>query len=255
MAGPLLAFLQQFRAQQRKAFAILIDPDKCSVGEAHDIARAAREHEVDFFLVGGSLVMTDSWKELVRVLKEKSGLPVILFPGSIQQINPEADGILFLSMISGRNADMLIGQHVIAAPLLKQSNLEVLPTGYMLVDGGRDTTVHYMSNTRPIPYDKPDIAACTALAGQYLGLGLMYLDCGSGALQAVSPRMVKAVRNEISIPLIVGGGIRSGEMAGEIWDAGADVVVVGNALEQDPTGALLRELTSVKAEKNRYKTW
>lgn len=255
MAGPLLAFLQQFRSNKRKAFAILIDPDKCTVQSAREIAEAAREHEVDFFLLGGSLMMTDSWNELVSILRTVSGLPVILFPGSIQQLNPEADGILFLSLISGRNADMLIGQHVIAAPLLKQTDLEVLPTGYLLVDGGRDTTVHYMSNTRPIPYDKPDIAACTALAGQYLGLQLMYLDCGSGALQAVSPHMVHAVASEITVPLIVGGGIRSGEMAGEIWDSGADVVVVGNALEQDPSGALLKEITTVKAEKNRYKTW
>lgn len=254
MPGPLLAFLQQFPAQGRKAFAMLIDPDKCGPEAASRIGREAAEGGVDFFLVGGSLITTEGWKDLVHHLKTESGLPVILFPGSVQQINPEADGILFLSLLSGRNPDMLIGQHVIAAPLLKRTSLEVLPTGYLLVDGGRDTTVHYMSNTRPIPYDKPDIAACTALAGEYLGLGLIYLDCGSGALQAVNPKMVSAVRKEVSLPIIVGGGIRSGEMAGDIWDAGADVVVVGNALERDPTGSLLQEIAAVKKEKNRHKT-
>ncbi len=253
MPGPILDFLNQFHQAGRKAFAMLIDPDKCDPAEAERTADAARDAGVDFFLVGGSLATTEGWGDLVGVLKS-SGLPAILFPGSVQQINPEADAILFLSLISGRNPELLIGQHVVAAPLLRQSNLEVLSTGYILVDGGRDTTVHYMSNTRPVPYDKPDIAACTALAGEYLGLRLMYLDCGSGALQAVSSAMVTAVRSEISVPLIVGGGIRSGEMAAEIWDAGADVVVVGNALEHDPSGVLLREIAMVKAEKNRHKT-
>ncbi|MDP5170236.1 MAG: geranylgeranylglyceryl/heptaprenylglyceryl phosphate synthase [Bacteroidia bacterium] len=254
MPGPLLDFLIQFKRDKRKAFAMLIDPDKCTPGEGAQIGRAAAEAGVDFFLVGGSLVSTDGWGELVRQLKEHSGLPAILFPGSVQQINPEADGILFLSLLSGRNPELLIGQHVIAAPLLKRSKLEVLATAYLLVDGGRDTTVHYMSNTRPIPYDKPDIAACTALAGEYLGMSLVYMDCGSGAHQAVHPSMVAKVSQEISVPLIVGGGIRSGDMAGDIWEAGADIVVVGNALERDPSGALLREIAAVKAEKNRHKT-
>ncbi len=233
---------------------MLIDPDKCSAAEGRDLGREAAAAGVDFFLVGGSLLRTEHGGELVSELKRSAGLPAILFPGSVQQINHQADGILFLSLLSGRNPDLLIGQHVVAAPLLKQSRLEVLSTGYLLVDGGRDTTVHYMSNTRPIPHDKPDIAACTALAGAYLGVQLIYLDCGSGALRPVPDNMVKAVRNEVELPLIVGGGIRSAEMADVLWEAGADVVVVGNALEQDQSGRLLYELAAAKEEKNRQKT-
>ncbi len=251
MPGPLLSLLHQYKRKGQKAFAMLIDPDKCSPEEGMRIGREAAKAGVDLFLVGGSLVSTDGWGELIVQLKRSSGLPAILFPGSVQQIHPEADGILFLSLLSGRNPDLLIGQHVIAAPLLKKSQLEILSTAYLLIDGGRDTTVHYMSNTRPIPHDKPDIAACTALAGEYLGMSLIYMDCGSGALQSVDPYMVRLVSQQVTLPLIIGGGIRSGSVAWELWENGADVVVVGNALEEEGAGHLLREIAEAKSEKNR----
>jgi putative glycerol-1-phosphate prenyltransferase len=161
-------------------------------------------------------------------------VPVVLFPGSNLYIHSDADGILFLSLISGRNPEFLIGQHVVAAPLLKASGLEILPTGYMLVDGGKPTTVSYISNTQPIPADKADIAACTAMAGEMLGQQLLYLDAGSGAENPVSPGMISAVKKATSLPLLAGGGIRSGEQARNAWEAGADCIVIGNVLESNP---------------------
>lgn len=251
MSASLLTTLQQYRTNGQKALAVLIDPDKCTAAQASKMAHLVAERDVDMILVGGSLVMKDQWADLIQILKAQSGLPVVLFPGSVQQIQPEADAILLLSLLSGRNPDLLIGQHVVAAPLLKRSGLEILATAYLLIDGGRDTTVHYMSNTRPIPYDKPDIAACTAMAGEMLGMHLVYLDGGSGALQAVSPAMVQEVRAGVDLPMIIGGGIRDARTAAELWEAGADMLVVGNALEADPEGSLLLDLALVKAEKKR----
>jgi putative glycerol-1-phosphate prenyltransferase len=179
--------------------------------------------------------------QVIRQIKTQSSIPVILFPGSNLHIDTSADAIFFLSLISGRNPDFLIGQHVIAAPSLKKSRLEILPTGYILVDSGRQTTVSYISNTMPIPYDKPEIAACTAMAGEMLGLKLIYLDAGSGALKQISSKMIAAVRKSVDVPLIVGGGIRSAEEALEAFEAGADVVVIGNGIEKNPN--LLAEVS------------
>jgi putative glycerol-1-phosphate prenyltransferase len=162
-----------------------------------------------------------------------------------------ADAILFLSLISGRNPDFLIGQHVISAPILKKSSLEILPTGYILVDSGKQTTVSYMSNTTPIPHDKPEIAACTAMAGEMLGLKLMYLDAGSGAQRAISPKMISIVRKSVDVPLIVGGGIRSANEAYEAMLAGADTIVIGNGIEKNP--ALLAEVSEKIDDFNKAK--
>jgi len=171
---------------------------------------------------------------LVEVLKKQTTIPVLIFPGSNLHIHSEADGILLLSLISGRNPELLIGQHVIAAPILRNSGLEILPTGYMLVESGKSTTVSYISNTQPIPSDKEDIAVCTAMAGEMLGLQLIYLDGGSGAQNPVPAKMISAVRRSISVPLIVGGGINSGIKAEQAWNAGATFVVIGNGLESNP---------------------
>lgn len=190
--------------------------------------------KTDFFFVGGSLLLRDSLESCIDTIKQVSKTPVVLFPGSTQQVSAKADGILLLSLISGRNPELLIGQHVTAAPYLKKSGLEILPTGYILIDCGRATTVSYISNTQPIPYDKPEIAACTALAGEMLGLGLIYLDGGSGAQKPVSEKCIRMVKNEVNIPLITGGGIRSLQDAENAWNAGSDVVVVGTAFEQEP---------------------
>lgn len=217
-----------------KSFAVLLDPDKVDASTCLPILHASIKSSVDYFFVGGSLITNYIASQLIRAIKDFCQTPVILFPGSNLHIDNAADAILLLSLISGRNPDLLIGQHVIAAPILKKSPLEVISTGYMLVDSGRPTTVSYISNTLPIPHDKPDIAACTAMAGEMLGLKLIYLDAGSGALQAVSSPMIALVRKSVDVPLIVGGGINSVQKAMEVLQAGADVIVVGSGIEQNP---------------------
>jgi phosphoglycerol geranylgeranyltransferase len=188
----------------------------------------------------------------VEALRRQKDIPVVIFPGSNLHIHSEADGILLLSLISGRNPELLIGQHVIAAPILKNSGLEILPTGYMLIESGKPTTVSYISNTQPIPADKEDIAVCTAMAGEMLGLRLLYLDGGSGAINPVPPKMISAVRRNTSLPVIVGGGITSGTKAEQAWLAGADYVVIGNGLEKEPE--LLDQIIKVRNRLNQPTT-
>jgi phosphoglycerol geranylgeranyltransferase len=234
--------LLKARKEGRKLLSILVDPDKTSSEQCEELAQFAREARVDYFLVGSSILTRDHLTKAVRALKKACSIPVILFPGNTMQLCDQADGILFLSMISGRNPELLIGKHVIAAPMLRESGIEVISTGYMLVDCGHPTSVSYMSHTLPIPHDKEDIAACTAMAGEMLGLKTIYMDAGSGAKLSVSTRMIKAVRETINVPLIVGGGIRTAEKIIDVYAAGAEMVVIGNALEKDP--ALIFELTS-----------
>jgi phosphoglycerol geranylgeranyltransferase len=217
----------------KKQFAVLIDPDKVGTKSIQNITDRAQEAGVDWFFVGGSLLVQNSLDQCINVLKNHSNIPVILFPGNALQMSNKADAILFLSLISGRNAEMLIGRHVIAAPYLKLSRLEVISTGYMLVESGKPTAVSYMSNSFPIPADKNDIAACTAMAGEMLGLKLIFMDAGSGANNPVSFSMIESVRKSIDVPLIVGGGIRTPENAADAFRAGADMVVIGNAIEND----------------------
>ncbi len=223
------------RQLQKKSLAVLLDPDKVEEGDFNAFLYTCVENRVDFFLVGGSLITKNIMAEMIENIRKKTNIPVIIFPGNSLHIEPTADAILLLSLISGRNPDYLIGQHVISAPILKQSGLEILPTGYILVDSGRQTTVSYISNTTPIPHDKPDIAACTAMAGEMLGLKLIYLDGGSGALYPVSPKMIRRVRENVDLPIIVGGGINSAEKANAALEAGTDVIVIGNAFEKNPS--------------------
>ena len=222
----------QHRKEGRKQFAVLIDPDKVSKQKCETLAYEAQLAGVDLIFVGSSLLTRADLDNCIKIIKQNCGIPVVLFPGSILQISHFADAILLLSLISGRNAEMLIGKQVIAAPLLKESKLEIISTGYMLIDPGHPTSVSYMSNTFPIPHDKNDIALCTALAGEQLGLKTIFMDAGSGARMPVSKSMIEAVRNTISVPLIVGGGISSPEKALENCNAGADVVVIGNSIEK-----------------------
>jgi putative glycerol-1-phosphate prenyltransferase len=238
------------KANGQKLLAVLVDPDKGNTDTWTTLALLASVNQVDLFLVGGSLLVHQQLDACINTLKQHSNIPVILFPGSPAQITPLADGILLLSLISGRNADLLIGQQVQAAAALKQSGLELLPTGYVLIDGGAPTTVSYISNTLPIPANKPEIAALTALAGEQLGLKLLYLEAGSGAKQPVSLKSIAAVSHQITVPLIVGGGIRSGKAAYEACKAGADVIVIGTAFEEEPN--LLPEIAG--ALKAGYKT-
>ncbi|MBX0333770.1 geranylgeranylglyceryl/heptaprenylglyceryl phosphate synthase [Pontibacter sp. HSC-14F20] len=218
----------------RKHFALLIDPDNLDEASCLNLLSMSETHQVDFFFVGGSLITTDNQAAIIKLIKDNSAIPVILFPSNSLHIDKQADGILLLSLISGRNPDFLIGQHVLSAPILKASELQVYPTGYILVDTGRQTTASYMSGTTPIPYDKPAIAACTAMAGELLGLRYIYLDGGSGALYPVSADMIKAVRQSVETPIIVGGGIDTAAKAKAALEAGADVIVVGNHIEKNP---------------------
>lgn len=240
MKQNLYSNILALKAAQRKGFAVLIDPDKLEEQALLKTIEIAKNAGVDFFFVGGSLVVTDTLDTVVTTLKKHCDIPVILFPGSPDQITPKADALLYLSLISGRNPELLIGQHVISAPFIRQSGLEVMPVGYMLIDGGTPTTVSYISNTHPIPSNKNDIAACTAMAGEMLGLKLIYMDAGSGAQKSIPTAMISQVAKYIQIPLIVGGGITTAEKAKENCSAGADIIVVGNAVEKDP--ALISEI-------------
>lgn len=227
--------LMNARKNGQKMLAVLVDPDKACRDNLGQLAKFANEGHIDCFLWGGSLVNTTQSAYYLKLLKAHlKHTPVFLFPGSTYQLDDQADGLLLLSLISGRNPELLIGRHVQVAARIKQMKLETIPTGYLLVDGGRPTSVSYMSNTTPIPADKPPIAAATALAGEQLGLRLIYLDAGSGAQQPIRPTIIRAVRAEVDLPIIVGGGIRTPERAAIALEAGADMIVVGNGLEKDP---------------------
>jgi phosphoglycerol geranylgeranyltransferase len=245
MSADLYATIIKKKQQGEKLFAVLVDPDKF---HSTEVIRLAEEAKADFILVGGSLLATGNFEHCVSTIKKTTHLPVIIFPGNNLQISRDADAILLLSLISGRNAEFLIGKHVIAAPILKSSNLEIIPTGYMLIESGKPTTASYISNTVPIPHDKTDIAICTAMAGEMLGLKLIYLDAGSGAHLPVSERMIKEVNKHVNIPVIVGGGINRPDLAITACKAGADIIVVGNAIEKDP--ALLEKISNAVHEFN-----
>lgn len=221
-------------SRKKKQLAVLIDPDKFSdVSEVMSIVEVINRNSVDFIFVGGSIINNDLHEDTVIVLKQETKIPVVIFPGHCSQVTDKADGILLLSLASGRNPEYLIGQHVSAAFKLKQSDLKIVPTGYILVDGGNKTSVAYVSNTQPIPSDKEDLIGATAVACEQLGMKSIYLEAGSGAKNNVAKETVRSVKELIDIPLIVGGGIRVPEVALNIWNAGADVVVIGTAFEED----------------------
>jgi phosphoglycerol geranylgeranyltransferase len=230
----ILPYLQSLKGH-KKSFAWLIDPDKCDDEHIKSQLAKANDAGLDMIFVGGSLIFNHV-DQLISKIKSFSRIPVILFPGSPLQISSGADAILLLSLISGRNPEYLIGNHVISAPFLRDSGLEVIPTGYMLINGGQQTSVSYMSNTQPIPPDKTDIAIATAMAGEMLGLRVIYLDAGSGALNPVPPKMIASVASEIQVPLLIGGGIRTAAEVRSAYESGADVVIVGNALENSRIG-------------------
>jgi phosphoglycerol geranylgeranyltransferase len=226
----------------KKSFAVLIDPDKVNDEKMEQLVNLAVAAKVDYFFVGGSLVISNYLDQCIKFIKKHCSIPVILFPGSPSQISKYADALLYLSLISGRNPELLIGQHVVSAPVVKNSGLEIMSTGYMVIDGGAPTTVSYISNATPLPADKNEIAMCTAMAGEMLGMKLIYMDAGSGAKRAIPEGMIEKVAQSISVPLIVGGGITEPEKAYLNCKAGADVIVVGNAIEKDEN--LIREIAS-----------
>ncbi len=242
MLNNIYQSLTDRKSQSKKSFAVLIDPDKVNDNSVQELIQLSLDAKVDYFLVGGSLVISTYLDECVQLIKRSCDIPVILFPGSPSQISKYADALLYLSLISGRNPELLIGQHVVSAPFVKKSGLEIMSTGYMVIDGGAPTTVSYISNASPLPSDKNEIAMCTAMAGQMLGMKLIYMDAGSGAKKAISESMIQKVASCIDVPLIVGGGITTAEKAYLNCKAGADVIVVGNAIEKD--ASLIKEIAS-----------
>jgi putative glycerol-1-phosphate prenyltransferase len=234
--------------RKKKQLTVLVDPDKLTNKEIENTAKKAQTTGVDYFFVGGSLLINDSLHQSINIIKDNCNLPVIIFPGNNYQLSNDADAILFLSLISGRNPDMLIGMHVIAAPYIKLSGLEAIPTGYMLIDAGKPTSVTYMSNSFPIPSDKKDIAACTAMAGEMLGLKMIYMDAGSGAERSISSEMIRFVKDSLGIPLMVGGGIKTPELLKEKYKAGADIAVIGTQFENDIND--MQHFTDVKLSFN-----
>ncbi|RYF87177.1 MAG: geranylgeranylglyceryl/heptaprenylglyceryl phosphate synthase [Chitinophagaceae bacterium] len=226
----------------KKAFAVLIDPDKVTSSSLSPLIQSANQSNVDYLFVGGSLVVSDHLDECIAQIKKETSIPVILFPGSPSQLSRHADALLYLSLISGRNPELLIGQHVISAPFVKKSGLEIISTGYMVIDGGAPTTVSYISGAAPIPADKAEIALCTAMAGEMLGNKLIYMDAGSGAKKPITEEMIALVAQNIDVPLVIGGGIRDAEKAYRNCKAGADIIVVGNAIEKEPS--LLEEIAA-----------
>ncbi len=225
-------FILNQKKQGKKVLAVLIDPDKTE--KLAQLLNLAKQTPPDFFLLGGSLSGANNLAACISQIRSITKIPVLLFPGNEFQISPTADAILLLSLISGRNPELLIGKHVSASGIIRDSKLEIIPTGYLLIESGTITAVNYISNTQPIPRNKKSIAALTALAGEQLGLKIIYLEAGSGAQQPVPLEMISAVRQTISIPLFIGGGLRTVKEVAERCDAGADVIVIGNALEENP---------------------
>jgi len=233
MGSSVFEKFSQIRQNRKKGLAFLIDPDDLNDQELQAALNNAIENKVDFIFVGGSLVTTDRMSHIIGHIKSFTNIPCVIFPGNVIQVDGNADAILFLSLISGRNPELLIGQHVIAAPILKRTNVEVISTGYMLVNSGKATSASYISHSMPIPNDKPSIAASTALAGEMLGMKMIYMDAGSGADSPVSTKVIRAVRKNIDCPLIVGGGINQISKAREALQAGADIIVVGNGAQKN----------------------
>ena len=221
------------RESNRKMLAILLDPDQCQGSVLSNTIALLKSNIPDFIFVGGSHAMT-STDSLVELLREEIKTRIILFPGNASQFSTKANALLYLSLLSGRNAEFLIGQHINSSVAIKKSGIEVIPTGYILVDGGKPSSVEYISNTRPIPRNKKEIALSTAIAAELLGMRMVYLEAGSGAEFPVPKEMIEYVSSYLSLPLIVGGGIKTTEQLTEAFDAGADIVVVGNIFETNP---------------------
>jgi phosphoglycerol geranylgeranyltransferase len=244
--GKIYENLLSLKKQRKSGFAVLVDPDKVAPSDMQYLAELCNDAGVDYILMGGSLLVDHQLDACIQRFKAESSIPIILFPGSPAQVTSYADALLYLSLISGRNPELLIGQHVVSAPAVKASGLEVISTGYMVIDGGVPTTVSYMSGSAPIPANKPDIALCTAWAGELQGKHIIYMDSGSGARLPISEEMVHKVSSNINIPLFVGGGIHTPEKVYANCKAGATIVVVGNAIEKDPM--LIRDLAQAAKE-------
>jgi len=233
MNNNIFQIILKNKVAKHKMLAILLDPDQCRNEHLTGILNILKTHKPDFIFVGGSHT-TFSTEILIEQIKQNTAIDIVLFPGDASQFSAKADALLYLSLISGRNPEYLIGQHVNSSLAIKESGIEVIPTAYILVEGGSTSSVEYMSTTKAIPRCKYNIALSTAMAGELLGLQIVYLEAGSGAELSVPDEMIKIIRNELSIPIIVGGGIKTLDSLQKAYDAGADLVVIGNAFETEP---------------------
>lgn len=236
--------LLKIRRDKGAGYLLLIDPDNIDPKKLPAFIREATKAGTDAFLVGGSLMLSNEFDKTLKTIKENTKAPVIIFPGGVSQVSSKADAILFLLLISGRNPDYLIGNQVNAAPIIKRMELEAISTGYMLIEGGNVTSAEFMSNTKPIPREKPDIAVAHALAAELIGLKLLYLEAGSGAKQSVPDAMIKKVSKYCSLPVIVGGGIRTPEEAKNKVKAGASFIVTGTIIEENSHSSVIQEFAS-----------
>jgi phosphoglycerol geranylgeranyltransferase len=244
--------LLKIKQEKGAGFLVLLDPDRMSIPEIAGLARKSEEGGADGFLVGSSLLLSSRFDESIKQIRKNVKLPVIIFPGNANQVSKYADAILFLSLLSGRNPHLLIGEQVKAAPMIKEFGLEPIPTGYLIIESGKATSVQFMSDTQPIPKDKPDIAKAHALAAEYLGMKFVFLEAGSGAENPVPDLVVREIRDFISIPIIVGGGVREPDAAYRKVKCGASFVVIGNALEKDDSA--IREFADAIHTKEKSKT-
>ncbi len=236
--------LLSVQADRGAGFIVLVDPDRVDEESLPEFVAMCEEGEVDAFFVGSSILCRPDFERFVSVLADATDLPVIGFPGSVNQLSPRLDAVLFLSVISSRNPEYLIGQHVHAAPVVRSMGIEPIATGYMLVDCGKTTTAHYVTQSMPLPQDKPDVAAATALAAEMLGMRMLFADGGSGTNGSVSEPMVSAISEVCSVPLIVGGGLRTPSDVARKVQAGADFIVVGNAIEARPDRSYVAEMAA-----------
>ncbi len=241
MSETVYTYLQRVVKERGAGFLPILDPDRVTPAQAAEAAAKMENGGADALLIGTSLMLGDTFDETIQRIKERTDIPLVIFPGSSSQISRLADAMLLPSLISGRNPEFLIGQHVQAAWRLKESGLETIPMGYMLVESGTTTSVEFMSGTKPIPRSKPEIAVAHALAGQLLGLKMLFLEAGSGALKPVPDEMITSVKRHVDVPLVVGGGIREPEVAAQKVAAGADLIVVGSALESGGSEELMRQ--------------
>ncbi len=237
-------YLLKIRETNGAGFLLLLDPDKLAPEDLGRVVDHAQESGVDAFLVGSSLMTRDIFEETLVTIKRIAKIPVIIFPGSLFQISSNADAILFLSVVASRNIDLIIGHHVHASPLIRQHKLEAISTAYMLVESGKMTSAHFMSDSFPIPREKPEIAMAYSMAAEYLGMKMVYLEAGSGAISSVPKEMVRLVSTSVKMPVIVGGGISNPAIARELAKSGAGFVVTGNFFEENGNSGRLREFAN-----------
>ncbi len=237
-------YLLDVRGRKGAGFIVLIDPDKLAASQLESFAQLCEASDVDALFLGGSLMHATELEQYVARLKKSTALPVVGFPGSLNQVTPSLDAVLYLSVVSGRNPEFLFGQHVHAAPVIRRLGIEPIPTAYMLVESGRTTTAQYMSHTTPLPRHKPDVAAATALAAEMMGMRLLFTDGGSGADHPVPEDMIAAITEACSNPLVVGGGLSTPRQIADKVHAGASFIVVGNAIEHQPDGSYISDLAS-----------